>query len=560
LNLLQYASIDGSDFDSSVLAKLLGKDELEVLDALDPLERKHGLIESIGDMILPDGDTASAYRFHHALVQTVLYRQVVGKRRVLLHRKAGEVLEALWGAGAEAVAGRLARHFHEGRTPDRAYRYARSAAESAAAVFANWEAIDFLEIARKNVSDVPALCSVSERMGDVYGTVGHYGTGIDCYRRARESQSPADQLRLDRKTATLERRAGLTPAPELATRVRAMLDAAAGLPRERCYLLLELTRLPGIPDAADRAAEAVSVAETLSDPILLADALERLAVARLFIEGAVESSFPLLERALEIAGSVSDPVLLARYHSIAGVALAKAGRYGDALSDFEQALEACERMGDPNGIGAACTNLGVIMMRFGLYNDAERMLDRARTIHERRDRSSAVESLFNLAECARVAGDVDRSIQWYQQLLKIAGELKHWSSEAVAHAGTGLCLLQKGALEQARHAAARVLATLDGRDHWFEDRDIIELFFARLDSAEDRLQDALDRLQRTAGTLKPRDIFLWARIELERGRLLWPVDGVQASAILDRVALETAGIQSPPIHTETSALRALVAA
>jgi tetratricopeptide (TPR) repeat protein len=560
LNLLQYASIDGSEFDSMVLSRLLGKDELDVLDALDPLERTHGLIESIGDMILPGGDTASAYRFHHVLVHTVLYRQVVGKRRILLHRKAGEVLEGLWGEGADSVAGRLARHYHEGRVADRAYRFARTAAESAAAVFANWEAIDLLELARKNAADFEAHAWVAERMGDVYGTVGHYAVGVDCYRSLFDNRNATDQLRLNRKVTALERKGGLSPAPELAQRVRALLDTVDVPPAERCLLLLELTRLPGMRDTALRAAEALAIAETLGDPILLADALERLAVARLFAEGNGDHGFDLLERALHIAESINDPVLLARYHSIAGVARAKAGRYSDAQRDFEDALKAFERMGDPNGVGAVCTNLGVVMLRFGLYDEAESMLDRARAIHERRDRSSAVESLFGLAERARLAGDADRAIQRYQQLLRYAEELKHWNSEAVAWAGIGLCRLERGELDAAAQASAAVSAALAGRDQWFEDRDLIELFLARLDAAQHRVSDALDRLQRTAETLRSRDIYLWARVELERGRLLWQTDPVQAAAVLERVAAETAGIQSPPIQTETSKLRALLAA
>ena len=560
LNLLQYASIDGRQFDSLVLSRLLGKDELEVLDALDPLERKHGLVESVGDMILPDGETASAFRFHHALVHTVLNRQVVGKRRILLHRKAGEVLEGLWGEGAETVAGRLAHHFHEGRVPDRAYRYARSAAESAAAVFANWEAIDLLELARKNAADFTAHAWVAERMGDVYGTVGHYAAGVDCYTSLFDQRDSADQLRLNRKILVLDRKGGLAPAPDLSRRARALLESSDAPAAERCHLLLELTRLPGMADTPGRARDALAIAETLGDPILLADALERLAVSHLFAIGSVEDGFALLERALHIAESVNDPVLLARYHSIAGVARAKAGRYSDAQRDFEEALKSFERIGDPNGIGAICTNLGVVMLRFGLYDQAESMLDRARAIHERRDRSSAVESLFGLAERARLAGESERAIQRYQQLLRYAEELKHWTSEAVAWAGIGLCRLERGELDLAVQASTAVGAALAERDQWFEDRDLIELFLARLDTAMARTPDALDRLRRTAETLRPRDIYLWARLELERGRLLWPTDPVQAASVLDQVAAATAGIQSPPIQSETSALRALLAA
>ena len=560
LNLLQYASVSGDEFDSALLARLLGRDELDILDALEPLERHHALVQCTGDIALPDGDSATAYRFHHALVQTVLYRQVVGKRRVLLHRKAAEVMENLWGASSDRVSGRLARHYHEGHVPASAYRFAGTAAESAAGVFANWEAIEFLEIARKNASDTAALSWVAERLGDVYGRVGHYADAIECYAGARGAVPATTTLRLDRKTVALERKAGLAPAPELAQRVHALVDRATDQPAERCRLLLELTRLPGDAASFDRAGEAVRLAETLDDAILLADALERLAVAQLFIEGGVAAAFPLLERALAIARAVNDPVLLVRYYNIAGVARAKLGLYDDARGYFEEALEECERMGDPNGIGAACTNLGFVMLRLGLYAEAEIQLERARTIHERRDRASVVESLFGLAERARLAGDRSLATARYEQLLGHAREFQHWTSEAIAFAGLGICQLDGGDIVAAQSSAIGAQTALTGHDHWFEDRDIIELFFARLDAMQGAVDAAIERLARAAADVRPRDIFLWAQLELERARWLGTVDADRAAAVLQHVSAETAAVQSPPITSGTSALRASIAA
>ncbi len=554
LNLLQYASVNGTDFDSAVLARLLGQDELEVLDALQPLERKHGLVDSTGDLPLPDGDIAMAFRFRHALVQTVLYRQVVGKRRILLHRKAGEALETLYGDTADQVAGRLARHFHEGRQTDRAHRFARVAADAAAVVFANWEAVEYLDIALKNAKQPLELGWVNERLGDIYGLVGHYANGIACYRAAHATADEAARVRIERKIATLERRSGLTPAPELAQRVRALLPRAHA-PAEHCMVLLELTRLPGGTGATDLASEAVRIASTLEDRMLLAEALERLAVAHLFVEGGVQDAFPHLQRALEIAESVNDPSLVAKYHSIAGIAHAKLGHYADARIDLQEMLKAFERMGNPNGIGAACTNLGAVLLRSGLYDEAERMLDRARSIHERRDRATVVESLYSLAMRALLSGDLALALERYGLLLEHAREFQHWNSEAVAHAGMGLCWLEQGRVSEARQAAESARAAVAGHDHWFEDRDLLELFLARLNAVDGQLDAAVARLASAAEALRPRDIYLWARIELERARLLQQMDLDAAADVVDRVAEATAGIQSPPIASAMSALR-----
>jgi len=39
---------------------------------------------------LPDGSLATRYRFSHALYQNFLYGDLVAKRRVMLHRQAGD--------------------------------------------------------------------------------------------------------------------------------------------------------------------------------------------------------------------------------------------------------------------------------------------------------------------------------------------------------------------------------------------------------------------------------------------------------------------------------------
>ncbi|MBX6364279.1 MAG: AAA family ATPase, partial [Gemmatimonadetes bacterium] len=112
--IVEYASVFGAEFDSVSLAKLLGMDELELEEALEVLARKHQLIRLEDTQELPTGDFASIYEFSHSLVQHAVHKTVQGKRRILLHRKVAEILEATYGADTRGVAGRLAFHCDEG--------------------------------------------------------------------------------------------------------------------------------------------------------------------------------------------------------------------------------------------------------------------------------------------------------------------------------------------------------------------------------------------------------------------------------------------------------------
>src|SRR5205807_4940190 len=137
---LQYASIEGEEFTSTVLARLLGMDELDLEEQLDRLDKITRLIETREEEELPDGALATRYRFAHALYQNVLYGDLVSKRRILLHRQAGEELLQHYGKQAPRIAAQLAMHFERGRDFERAIEYLIQAGDNAAQLYANDEA------------------------------------------------------------------------------------------------------------------------------------------------------------------------------------------------------------------------------------------------------------------------------------------------------------------------------------------------------------------------------------------------------------------------------------
>jgi tetratricopeptide (TPR) repeat protein len=81
------------------------------------------------------------YQFTHALIQETLLGELSLTRRVRLHARIAETLEALYGASAEAHAAELAHHFAEAQTvlgPEKLVRYSLIAGEGALASY-GWE-------------------------------------------------------------------------------------------------------------------------------------------------------------------------------------------------------------------------------------------------------------------------------------------------------------------------------------------------------------------------------------------------------------------------------------
>ncbi len=555
VRILQYASVEGNEFNSTVLALLLEADELTVLDVLERLDRRHTLIQPTGEIELPDGDFATGFRFRHALVQTVLYRQVVGKRRILLHRRAAATLESLYGDSTDAIAGRLARHFQQGRQKESAHRYAQQAGDRARRLHAHWEAEEYFRLALENSPDATDRAELEERLGDVYDVVGYYASGVECYRSSLTARDPgsSDSLRLRRKIVVLERKAGMIPAPQLLQEVRALLTEAGSDGDERFHLLLETSMLPNAEGVVEAVEEALALAEARASPHLILDALERLAFVLIFFGGHVEDSFPYLRRALDLAAEMGDPLRSERSFEIQGVAHAKVGRYEEALAEFHQALSMAERLGEPRRIGVVCNNLGTLLLRLGRYADAEEILQRARQIHERRDRATLVHSVFNLAERARRAGELQLAVERYHELITYAREFEYWTSEAVAHAGAGLALLELGDVQGAREESWKAVAVIADHAEWFEDRELVEILLARLEDTDGLIEASIERLGRAADALANFDIYPWAIVSVERVRILSEADPDAARAILQTVRAVTGGSRSS-LEREISAL------
>jgi predicted ATPase len=560
VKLLQYASVVGNEFDSVVLAQLLGNDELALLDTLEVMERRYKLVRATGESTLPGGETATAFRFNHALVQTVLYRQVLGKRRILLHRKAGEILEALHPGEVDAIAGRLAGHFHEGRLAEPAYRYASIAAVSARSAYAHWEAVKYFGIALEHATSDADRLRIQEELGDVYGNVGYYDEAEACFAAALKLSSgrPTTELRLRRKGLEIERKVGRDSAPALLQRFRALAVQAAAAPEERCWILLRIALIPGAQEITAMLQEAVSIAESLNQPSLLAEALEQLAVAHVFAGNPAHGLEPLT-RAFEIGGGENDPFRAARHYNILGVAHSKLGHYRQALEAFERMLAATERMAYAHGVGVACTNLGCELLKLGEYDRAEEVLQRARVIHERRDRASLVQSTLNLAKRAHWSGDLALAVERYAQLALYAREFGYSTSESVAYAGLGLCHLEMGDDVAARDDALRAASQLADRDEWFEDREVIEILLSHLQASDGDAPGGAARLDRAASTLVHADLFAWAQVELERVRITCQFDVPRARAILDEVRQRMQGVEFA-LDGEIAALRTLLGA
>ncbi len=193
--LLVAASVQGYEFDSAVVAKALALEPAEVEERLEALERVYSFVRLVEEFEFPDRTLTLRYRFIHALYQSALYGSLRPTRKAQLSAEVAETLLAYYGERSSAVASELAMLFEAARDFGRAAGYFLAAAEQAAHVSANKEAV---ALARRGLDALKLSPETSERarlelrlqiiLGPaLMSTVGYGTTEVEAiYIRARE--------------------------------------------------------------------------------------------------------------------------------------------------------------------------------------------------------------------------------------------------------------------------------------------------------------------------------------------------------------------------------------
>jgi class 3 adenylate cyclase/tetratricopeptide (TPR) repeat protein len=155
---VQTASVIGREFALALLRR--------VSDLHDGLERSLAELKRIELIYEKAGLAELEYVFRHALTQDVAYGSLLQAERRRLHGMIGAALEDLHAGRLEGRTEELVYHFRRGEVWDRVARYAREAAERAAALCVDDRAVEYYE-------------TVLEALAHLPETREHARTGVD---------------------------------------------------------------------------------------------------------------------------------------------------------------------------------------------------------------------------------------------------------------------------------------------------------------------------------------------------------------------------------------------
>ncbi len=421
--MLEWAAVLGHTFEyTDLLAVIEPSEEAMLLSDLD---------EAIRAQVIRERPTG--YAFSHSLLRDGVYWALSRTRRMLLHGRAGEVLERLAGASALNMAAELAFHFaragHTVPIKRKALTYSLRAGRQAAALASHREALLHFQTACTLVADPALEADPETRLAALEGRglaergMGMWPACIETFRQVLELVSePIARAEARQVISFALTHTGDTPA--------ALREAEAGL--------AELG-----PVAGDEPAGAVVRLE-----------LQHQLAFMVFLKGQFGNVLRLGTEMVEVAQRLDQPRWLGWAHSVVGWAHAGAGRVGLAIEQYERTLAATERGGDKLDIADAHSNLGIQNYRGGRFEAAHEHFEQAIALY--RDVASDVRAVYALAGLGSVflaEGNVGRASEYAEQAGALAAQANdRWMAE---------CLQLTGALQVLRTEWAEAQASFE---------------------------------------------------------------------------------------------------
>jgi len=367
---LQYASVEGTEFHSTVTAKLLGVDEIDLEERLAEIAKTHRLIEILGEEELPDGALITRYRFSHALYQNFLYGDLVNKRRIVLHQQAGEQLLKHFGKRAPHIATQLAIHFERGRDFPRAVEYLTHAGDNAAKLYGYAEAekhyTEALRLVEKlSDSQTEQLCALYQKRGTVNHALSNFSQAANDFTKMLGQAQAIGSLEL--QSAALN---SLTMSlffshrlDETLMRATEALEVAERAGNEKLrtdtMLMIGLKHLcyGELKEAKVILDDVVATARRLNyKPGLVGGVTWRSCLH--FFQSEYELAVEKAKEGLRLASELRDGFLLLTAMFFLGLSQGNQGKMSAALATLQDALEKARRNGDlfwhprfPNCIG-----------------------------------------------------------------------------------------------------------------------------------------------------------------------------------------------------------------
>jgi predicted ATPase len=417
---LDYASVIGEMFDSTLLASILEMDRVQLLERLRYLEQTHRLIH-------PQNGN---FKFDHAKIKEVLYNEIPKELGSEYHLKIADTLEAIHKDSLDEVVGDLAFHYYRCKNKEKVLFYLIKAADKAKKDYSNEEAIKFYNYALELEDEAKKRTELLESLGDTLGMIGNYEKVIEIY------QSALDLLTLKRKIALIEVKIAdaYTRMGNYDEGLNHSAKAIDNVKGEGCKeealaidMIGRIHHERGEHDEALKQHErCLDIWENINDPGGSATTLSHLGIDY-FLRGEFEKALQYHNKSLILRRKIGDLRGLAQSLDYIGVIYNWSGDYQKALQYYKESLAIGEKIDDPYSLAESYLNIGTVHLRREELEEAQKYLEK----------TSKYSSMVNIPWCSSLLywllGDLARKQGDYEKALENFTKGEELSKEIGAH-------------------------------------------------------------------------------------------------------------------------------
>ncbi|MDT4938113.1 MAG: hypothetical protein QOG80_1784, partial [Pseudonocardiales bacterium] len=482
--LLQTASVIGRNVPLELLRGVTTL-SLEAIDSTMQLLVDRSLLTK-----LPSDD--SRYAFTHALVVEVAYGRVLRRNRREIHRQILEAGAALYGSGDDVID-LLAHHAYRAGIGADALPYLRRAADRAARLFANDEAIKLLdaalEIAQTDATAADDVSDILVQLASLHELIAELDRALDLYGQV-VARTPdlrgflGQASTLGKLGRYADSHAAIDAAehahPDLSAEERALIASARSYPlvstgeTHRAYdvlaqalvdvegtdspiearILVSLSRteqlLGMVGPAIAHARRASEVFDAQGDLAHLATALRTLGGAihdrANDTGGSTAEAVGVLQRARAVAQQVGNVEEEAAVLINLGYLKFESDRFEEAVEHDRDAITAFDSIGIKAGVACGYCNLADALLGLGHVDEAEQAAHNGLAVAESiGHRSWTAGALWGLAEVRERRGDYDGAAEYFDRIAEIRAEIGDSRAEAARTRADKAHRLSRGA-------------------------------------------------------------------------------------------------------------------
>jgi tetratricopeptide (TPR) repeat protein len=386
--------VEGEEFTAEVIAQVCRSEAGAVVRMLSgDLGKIHKLVQARG-VEQAGGKRFSHYQFGHNLIQKYLYSTLDPVERVFQHEAVGNALERLHQGQTEAIAVHLARHFQEAGAIEKTIQYLKQAAEAAARVHANTEAIAHYNRAILLAEQVQVS---DEDIASLYTGLG----------RVLELDSSFDQA-----LSTYEKLEKL--AAQRANRAMELTSLMARV---------TILAVPNEIHAPDRAFElgerALHLAGELDDAAAEAKILWSLSMANL-LSGCLQEAIGCGERSLALARQHNlDEQTAQTLNDLGGFIYLYSGRIEQARQALMEASELWRELGNTPMLTDSLSKACIAHVYAGDFDQAISLSEEAFRI------SHSINNLWGQSYSKWIVGEAYRERGEYSKAIEVMKECIH---------------------------------------------------------------------------------------------------------------------------------------